>query len=346
MVDARFYKKVSHYKLSEIVNYIGSDLLSAPKYEHDISVEDIRPLEAAGPSDISFVSNNKYINEFLQTKAFCCIVPENFLPESNHRVVLLKVKNPYFVYAKLVDLFYTKLKSYPTKIMQSAYVAPSANIGKDCYIGHNVVIEENAIIGDNCIIESGTFIDYGVVIGKNALINSNVSISYSVIGDEVVILSGARIGQDGFGFATEKGMHKKIFHTGIVRIGNNVEIGSNTTIDRGSMNDTVIDDFCRIDNLVQIGHNVTIGRSSIVVAQAGISGSTKVGNYCAIGGQAGLSGHIIIADKAQVAAQAGVMKNVDQGTIVGGSPAVPIMDWHRQSIVMKQLINKKKRNDD
>ena len=346
MINTQFYKKLSNYKFSEIITYIGLDLLSVPNYEKDLLIEDIKSLEEAGPSDISFINNKKYLTEFIQTKAFCCIVPEDFLPESNHKVILLKVKNPYLVYARLVNLFYTRLKTYTPKIMQSAYIASSAIIGKDCYIGHNVVIEDNVVIGDNSIIEAGTFIDSGVVIGKNALIHSNVSISYSIIGDEVVILSGARIGQDGFGFATEKGIHTKIFHTGIVRIGNNVEIGSNTTIDRGSMNDTVINDFCRIDNLVQIGHNVIIGRGAIVVAQVGISGSTKVGAYCAIGGQAGLSGHIVIGDKAQVAAQAGVMKNVEQGAIVGGSPAVPIMDWHRQSIVIKQMINKNKRNDD
>ncbi len=346
MINTRFYKKSSNYKLSEIINYIEADLLSVPTYEHDALINDIRPLEEAGPNDISFLSNKGYLAEFLNTKAFCCIVPENFIPESNHRVVLLKAKNPYFVYAKLIDLFYSRLKSYPPKVMKSAYIAPSATIGKDCYIGHNVVIEDNVVIGDNSVIESGTFIDSGVVIGSNALIYSNVSISYSVIGDNVVILSGAKLGQDGFGFATEKGMHKKIFHTGIVKIGNNVEIGSNTTIDRGSMNDTVINDFCRIDNLVQIGHNVIIGRGTIIVAQAGVSGSTKIGNYCALGGQAGLSGHIVIGDKAQVAAQAGVMKNVEPATVVGGSPAVPIMDWHRQTVVIKQLIKTKKKEDD
>lgn len=346
MIDKRFYKKLSNYKLSEIISYIGLDLLVMPNYENDLLIGDIKSLEEAGPSDISFVSNSRYTTEFSKTKAFCCIVPENFLPESNYKVILLKVKNPYLVYARLVTLFYTRLKTYPPKIMQSAYIASSATIGKDCYIGHNVVIEDNVAIGDNSVIESGTVIDSGVVIGKNALIHSNVSISYSVIGDEVVILSGARIGQDGFGFATDKGIHTKIFHTGIVRIGNNVEIGSNTTIDRGSVNDTVINDFCRIDNLVQIGHNVTIGRGTIIVAQVGISGSTKVGDYCAIGGQAGLSGHVVIGDRAQVAAQAGVIKNVGQGAIVGGFPAVPIMDWHRQSVVIKQMITKNKRHDD
>lgn len=340
MIKPRFYKKYASYKLSEIIKLIDAEILCSS----DLLIYDIKSLEEADVGDISFLSNSKYIAQFQNTKASCCIVPENFSQESNNGTILLKVKNPYFFYAKLVDLFYSKAKTYPNKIMQSAYISDSATIGNNCYIGHNVVIEDHVVIGDNCVIESGTSIDYGVVIGNRALIYSNVSISYSIIGDDVVILSGARIGQDGFGFATDKGVHKKIFHTGIVKIGNNVEIGSNTTIDRGSMNDTVIEDLCRIDNLVQIGHNAIIGRGSIIVAQVGISGSTTIGAYCALGGQAGLAGHIVLGDKVQVAAKAGVIKDVEPGVTVSGFPAVPIRDWHRQSIIIKQLI--KKRNID
>lgn len=337
MINSRFYKKSAPYKLSEIVKLIGAEIV----YSNDLLIHNVKSLEEADVGDISFLSNIKYITQFQNTKASCCIVPENFLQESNNGTILLRVKNSYFFYAKLVDLFYSKAKTYPNKIMPSAYISDSATIGSNCYIGHNVVIEAHAVIGDNCVIESGTFIDYGVVIGNRALIYSNVSISYSIIGDDVVILPGARIGQDGFGFATDKGIRKKIFHTGMVKIGNNVEIGSNTTIDRGSMNDTVIGDLCRIDNLVQIGHNAIIGRGSIIVAQVGISGSTTIGAYCALGGQSGISGHIVLGDKVQVAAKAGVIKDVESGVTVGGFPAVPIRDWHKQSVIMKQLTKKR-----
>lgn len=337
MINSRFYKKSAPYKLSEIVKLIDTEIV----YSNDLLIHNVKSLEEADVGDISFLIHNKYIIQFQNTKASCCIVPENFLHESNNGTILLKTKNPYFAYAKLVDLFYSKAKTYPNKIMPSSYISDSATIGSNCYIGHNVVIEDHVRIGDNCIIESGTSIDFGVVIGNRALIYSNVSVSYSIIGDDVVILAGARIGQDGFGFATDKGIHKKILHTGIVKIGNNVEIGSNTTIDRGSINDTIIEDFCRIDNLVQIGHNAIIGRGSVIVAQAGIAGSTKVGAYCALGGQSGISGHIVLGDKVQVAAQSGVIKDVELGVTVGGYPAVPIRDWHKQSVIMKQLVNKK-----
>ncbi|XVN41500.1 MAG: UDP-3-O-(3-hydroxymyristoyl)glucosamine N-acyltransferase [Rickettsia endosymbiont of Argas persicus] len=340
MVNSNFYKNLGPRKLTAIIDFL-QDIIEPAKIYEDIVIHDINILQKATSKEISFLSNLKY-SEFLKTtKAAACIVPKNFTGEVNPRTILLRAENSYFAYGKLIDFFYAPIKSYPAKIMKSAYVVDSATIGKNCYIGHNVVIEENAIIGDNSIIETGSFIGVGVVIGRNARIEQHVSINYSVIGDEVVILSGAKIGQDGFGFSTEKGVHHKIFHTGIVRIGNNVEIGANTTIDRGSLQDTIVEDLCRIDNLVQIGHSVKIGRGSIIVAQAGIAGSSVLGKYCALGGQVGVAGHLNIGDGAQVAAQGGVAQNIEAGKIVGGSPAVPIMDWHRQTIIMKQLIKKR-----
>lgn len=342
MINSRFYTKSNPYKLSEVIKLIDKDLISPPDNYEDLLINDVKSLKEAGSGDISFLSNIKYLQQLQNTKASCCIVLDNIQEDPSNKVILLKTKNPYFVYTKLIDLFYKRAKSYPNKIMPTAYVSSSAIIGANCYIGHNVVIEDNVQIGDDSIIESGSFIDHGVVIGKRAMVCSNVSISYSLIGDDVVILSGARIGQDGFGFATDKGVHKKIFHTGIVKIGDNVEIGSNTTIDRGSLNDTIIEDLARIDNLVQIGHNVTIGKGTVVVAQVGVSGSTKIGAYCALGGQAGFAGHITIGDQAQVAAQAGVMKDVAPSSAVGGSPAVPIKEWLKQTVVLRQLMNKDK----
>jgi len=341
MINERFYKNSGPYKLSKIIKLIKEQILPVADDCEDILVHNIRSLENANANDISCLNNSKYLEQFHATKAGICIVPADFAEKNVNTAILLKAKNPYFVYAKLIDLFYSKAKTYPSKIMSSAYIADSALVGNNCYIGHNVVIEANAIIGDDCIIEAGSFIDVGVVIGNRALIFSNVSISYSIIGDDAIILPGARIGQDGFGFATDQGVHHKILHTGIVKIGNNVEIGANSTIDRGSINDTIIEDMCRIDNLVQIGHNVTIDKGSIIVAQVGIAGSSKIGKYCALGGQVGVAGHVVIGDKAQVAAQGGVAQDIAPGMIVGGSPTVPIRDWHKQSIILKQLISKR-----
>jgi UDP-3-O-[3-hydroxymyristoyl] glucosamine N-acyltransferase len=341
-VDERFHKISGVYKITEIANFIGCNV-DYDTFSEDEIIYGISSLTDATSGSISFLSNKKYLGELKTTKASACIVPENIgagiAPPS---VALLKAKNPYFAYAKLVDIFYSNAKHYKPSIHRSASIASSARIGKNCYIGPNVVVEDRAIIGDDAIIEAGVFIDHGVVIGNRAKIYNSVSISYSIIGDDVIILPGARIGQDGFGFATEAGLHYKIYHTGRVIVGNNVEIGANTTIDRGSMHDTVIEDLCRIDNLVQIGHNVAIGRGSILVAQVGIAGSSKIGKYCALGGQVGISGHVKIGDMVQIAGQGGVMQNVDDGAILGGSPAVPIRDWHRQSIIMRKLVKESK----
>ena len=340
MVDSNFYKNLGPRKLTAVIGFL-QDIIEAPKIYKDIVIHDIKTLEEASSNDISFLSNIKY-SEFLKsTKAAACIIPKDFTGKVNNNTIFLRAENSYFAYSKLIDFFYAPISSYPTKIMKSACVADSATIGKNCYIGHNAVIEDDVIIGDNSIIEAGSFIGRGVTIGKNAVIQSNVSINYAIIGDDVVISAGAKIGQDGFGFSTKNGVHYKIFHTGIVKIGNNVEIGANTTIDRGSLKDTIIEDLCRIDNLVQIGHSVRICKGSIIVAQVGIAGSSIIGKYCVLGGQVGVAGHLTIGDRAQVAAQGGVAQNIEAGKIFGGSPAVPIMDWHRQSVIMKQFLKKR-----
>lgn len=333
-----FYKLSSPKKLSLLAEVIGCEV------NQEISeslVYDVKSLKDASSGDITFLSNKKYLKDFAETKAGFCIVPDQLDINLDNNIVLLRSPNPYFAYARIVDLFYSPAKIYSAKISPSAYVSDKARIGKGCYIGHNVVIEDFAVIGDNSIVESGSFIDYGVQIGSGARINSGVSISYSEIGDNVVILSGARIGQDGFGFATSAGVHKKIFHTGRVIIGSDVEIGANTTIDRGSMGDTIIEDMCRIDNLVQIAHNVIIKRGTIVVAQVGIAGSSQIGSYCALGGQVGVAGHLKVTDQVQIAGQGGVIQDITKPGIYGGTPTVPISDWHRQSITLKNLIKNK-----
>lgn len=348
MVDKKFHHISGPYKIAEIAKQTGCDIYSVNDDVSDIFIHSIKSLKEAGNGDIAFLSNRKYLKDFGNSKASACIVPADIKieqggdahshGEDRRSMVLLRSKAPYVAYKKLIDLFYKCAKHYPCIIKPSAYIADSAQIGKNCYIGHNVVIEDNVQIGDNSVIESGSFIDHSVVIGKGAFIHAGVSISYAEIGENVVILSGAKIGQDGFGFATENGMHYKIYHAGKVIIGDNVEIGANTTIDRGSISDTIIEDFCRIDNLVQIAHNVHIAKGAIIVAQTGIAGSSKIGSYSVLGGQVGVAGHITIGEQSQVAAQSGVIKDVEPKSIIGGTPSVPVKDWHRQSIIMKKLI--------
>jgi len=338
MSDRKFYINNGPFNLSQIAELIACQIT---EQEGKLLIHNVVSLADATEKDLTFLNNDKYLKNIENTKAAACIVSESFAHTYPQNMIILKAKNPYFAYAKLVDLFYSPAKTYHQK--PSAYISSSAKIGKNCYIGHNAVIEDEVEIGDDSIIEAGSFIDYGVQIGKRAKIYSGVSISNSIIGDDVVILPGARIGQDGFGFATERGAHKKIYHIGRVLIGNDVEIGAGSTIDRGSMKDTIIEDFCRIDNLVQIGHNVLIKRGTILVAQVGIAGSSTIGSYCALGGQVGIAGHVTITDQVQIAGQGGVMQDINEPGIMGGSPAVPIRDWHKQTILLRKLINEKRK---
>jgi UDP-3-O-[3-hydroxymyristoyl] glucosamine N-acyltransferase len=333
MSDRVFYKNLGPYKLSEIAQKIGCEFVGS-----DILIKAVKSLSEASSSDISFFNNKKYLEEFKNSKVGACLVPLDFDEESD--AILLKVKNPYYTYALVLDMFYADDKKYEGKIMPTAYVSGSAKIGKNCYIGHNVVIEDGAEIGDDSIIESGSVIDYKVKIGKRARIDANVTISHAIIGDDIVILSGARIGQDGFGFATEKGIHKKIYHTGRVIIGNDVEIGANSCIDRGSMKDTIIGDLCRIDNCVQLGHNVHVKKGTVLVSQVGIAGSTEIGEYCVFGGQVGVAGHLKITNGVHVAGKSGIIKDVNEPGIIGGIPAMPITDWHKQTIAIRKLIKR------
>ncbi len=344
-IDKRFHKYNGPFKISEIALAINTE---TPKNYQDQSINHIRPLSQAEPGDLSFLIVNqylkqlstKYLQELKETKASVCIIPKEIVIAENKEIIFLRAENSHLAYTKAIELFYESKKKYTAKIMPSAYVSGSAKIGKNCYIGHNVYIDDEVVLGDNCRIESGCHIGYGARIGNNAMIYANVSITHSVIGEDVVILTGARIGQDGFGFSTDRGVHHKIYHTGRVVIGNDVEIGANTTIDRGSVHDTIIEDGVRIDNLVQIGHSVSIGKGSIIVAQVGIAGSSKVGSYCALGGQVGVAGHINIGNKAQIVAQSGIMKDIENGEIVAGTPSMPVKDWHRQTIMLKKLIFK------
>ena len=352
MVDRRFYDVKGPFSLVDIVDYLGSKILplDAPSLASCQFVQDIcgiADLQSATKQHIAIFSNPIYKQQFLQTRAAVCIIEQNQLLAPKE-TFLLKSSNPYYAYCKLIDLFYAAKTSVLNLINQEGrYISPSARIGNNSHLGYNVVIEDDVEIGNNCFIDSGCVIKSGVLIGDNVRIGANAYISYSIIKDDVVILPGACLGQDGYGFATHQGQHHKIFHVGRVLIENGVEIGTNTTIDRGSLSDTIIAQGCKIDNLVQIGHNAELGKGCFIVAQVGVAGSSKIGNYCALGGQVGIAGHLIIADQVRIASQSGVMHNIEKSnSMVGGTPAVPIRQWHKQTILLKKLTNRKLKASD
>jgi UDP-3-O-[3-hydroxymyristoyl] glucosamine N-acyltransferase len=340
-MDKNFYKNLGPFELDIIASKIDAEIIEPKKVgDKKPVISGINTINAAESGELAFISSVKYENMITSTNATACIVSPSLADKySFDNLWLLVHSNPYFAYASALDLFYKPQIERKDNIEKTTQIHASSKIGKNVYIGHYTVVEEGAEIGDNSSIGSNCFIGPNVKIGSNARIDSNVTINYALIGNEVVILPGARIGQDGFGFSLDKGKHKKIFHIGRVIIEDDVEIGANSTIDRGALKDTIIKKGARLDNLVQVGHNVEIGVGSILVAQVGVAGSTTIGNYCAFGGQAGLAGHITIADQVQVAGQSGVQSSIlEPGAIYFGTPALPIREWQKQNIAIKKLL--------
>ncbi|MFA5145542.1 MAG: UDP-3-O-(3-hydroxymyristoyl)glucosamine N-acyltransferase [Candidatus Omnitrophota bacterium] len=303
--------------LKEIAEFVGGVVAG----DSSIVITGVSGIKEAYEGDITFLANPKYFPLIDKTRASAIIASND---TEAGRKPLIRVENPSLAFAKIVASFTADKVTHPKGIHPAAILGKNVSLGKDVAIGACAVIEDNVSIGDNTVIYAGCFIGHDTTIGNDTLIYPNVSIRERiVIGCRVIIHSGTVIGSDGFGFITIKGQHHKVPQTGTVEIGDDVEIGANVTIDRARFDKTIIANGTKIDNLVQIAHNVVVGENSIIVAQAGISGSTIIGKGATIAGQAGLVGHITIGDGAIVAAQAGVTKSVPPNTLVSGYPAKP-----------------------
>ena len=327
MADKIFFKNLGPKSIKEIVQITNSELLSVGA-ENEM-IENVCSIESAGKDDLCFFYDKKNKDKALLIKAKACVTIKELQHLIPDGVIVMVVDNAKSAFIKLLDSFYEERK--PTAMIEeTAKISSSAKVGQNCYIGHNVVIGDDVVVGDNCIIEAGAFIGDGCKIGNNCKIANNASITYCLMGDDCYIYTGARIGQDGFGFTVVNGRHKRIPQIGRVIIGNDVEIGANACIDRGALDDTVIGDGCRIDNLVQVAHNDRIGKYCILVAQTGIAGSCTFGDYVVAGGQTGFADHLNIGSGAQIGAQSGVMRDIEPGAIVMGTPTVPFKDFMRQ----------------
>ena len=329
-----FYKKSGPFILEKIIGDISDDAVIIGN--GNMVISDISTLTSAGKSDITFFHNTKYINDLKITKAGSCILKKEHQEYAPKNISLVITKNPQLLYALLIEKFYP-LKKAEAHISKSATIDKSAKIGKNCTILDGAVIGANVVIGDDVYIGCNTVVGANVVIGNATRIESNVTIVYAVIGEFCSIYSGVRIGQDGFGFIPGG---PKIRQVGVVVIGNHVEIGANTCIDKGTLESTIINDNCKIDNLVQIGHNVEIGQNTIIAAQVGVSGSTKVGSNVMLGGQVGVAGHLKIGDKAMAAGKSGIINDIAESDVVAGYPAIKINNWHRQNVFLKKQTNK------
>ncbi|MBE6446879.1 MAG: UDP-3-O-(3-hydroxymyristoyl)glucosamine N-acyltransferase [Alphaproteobacteria bacterium] len=337
-VDSRFFGPLKKVRISELATICDFKIIGSGDFE----IENVATLKNAKEHDLSFFGNKKYRSDFVQTKSGAVIISEGdavYLPDG---VIGLVAKNVMIGYAQALSLLFPN-EVVPPHICQTAYISDSAKIGQNCYIGDYVVIGDNVEIGDNCFIGSHTVIEKSCKIGANAIIRNNVTISHSIIGDNVMINSGARVGESGFGIIPTGRTMVYVKQLGRVIIGDRVRIGANTTIDRGSVDDTEIGNDTIIDNLVQIAHNVKIGERSILVAQVGIAGSTTIGNDVVLAGQVGVAGHIEIGDRAIAAAKSGIASSVESGKIVGGIPAVDAGIWKRQAAFLKMSVTKRKK---
>ncbi|MEQ8248598.1 MAG: UDP-3-O-(3-hydroxymyristoyl)glucosamine N-acyltransferase [Alphaproteobacteria bacterium] len=342
MADPRFFDRQGPFTLGDIVSVAGASLPS--EIDPDRSFDDVAPLIGANAKKVSFLDNPKYIGAFKETRAGACFVSPQNASHAPDGTVVLVTESPYRAFALAARMFYPLSATLETEADGRA-IHSTARLGKGCVVGHGVVIEAHVEIGDGTRIGPNTFVKRGVVIGRDCILHDSVTVSHAIVGNRVEIHAGAKIGQDGFGFAPDPPGYITVPQLGRVLIGNDVSIGANTTIDRGAGPDTKIGDNCRIDNLVQIAHNVELGRGCVLAAQVGISGSTKIGDYVVMGGQVGLAGHLTVASGVVLAGKSGVTHDLKEPGTYGGFPAVPVREWRKQVALLRRLAKKRDGND-
>lgn len=338
MPDPRFFAACGPFTLEQL-GEIGGATLSRPE-EAGRQIRGVAPLETATPDDVAFYRDRKYAGQFSTSRAGACLVSQSEAKGAPEGMVLLLTDNPYLAYARVADAFYPEPEIVPG-LAAGAYVDPSASVGPGSRIEANAVVGPGAVVGARCLIGAGAVVGSNVVVGDDSRIGSNATLRYCLVGERVRLFSGVRIGEDGFGLVEGPRGPLCVPQLGRVVIEDDVEIGANTTIDRGSGPDTVIGRGSRIDNLVQIGHNVRIGEGCIIVAQAGISGSSVLGARVVLAGQGGIAGHLKIGDGARIGGQAGVIRDVAEGETVVGFPAMPARKYFRGVAVLHRLADRK-----
>lgn len=334
MISTQFATPCGPFTLSHLAEVSKARLYN--EKAGSFLVTNIETLSNATATSLAMLHQRKYIKALKQSLAGACIIKDEFVEHAPDTMHLLIHDNPYKAYALIAQVFYPE-SPFPSFIAPSAHLEATASIGVDCYVAQGAYIGKNVRIGNRCKIGVNTFIGDNVILGDDCCIENNVSVCNTIMGNNVLIYPGACIGQEGFGFASDAEGHYKIPHRGCVIIGNHVEIGANTCIDRGSLTNTEIGDWCRIDNLVQIGHNVKVGKGTIICGHAAIAGSSKIGEYVTLSGKVGISGHLTIGDYATILVGATVIQDVEPKARMGGFPAVKDRDWHKQTRYLKKL---------
>ena len=340
MRNSRFIPPPVPLRLAEVAELVGARLVRG---DPETPILGAAPLASAEEGDVSFLDNPRYVTHLAATRASACLCQKRYSARVPAGVAVLETNEPYRAYSRYVAT------AYPTALRPFGFfgrselagiVHPDARLEKEVRVEPGAVVGARAEIGRGTIISAGAVIGEAVAIGRDCVVGANAVIQHSLIGNRVILHPGVSVGQDGFGFVPGSSGHFKVGQVGRVIIQDDVEIGANTTIDRGANRDTVVGEGTKIDNQVQIAHNVEIGRHCLIVAQVGISGSVRLGDFVAIGGQSGVNGHVRIGDGAQIAAVSVVHDDVPPGARWGGVPARPVKEWFREMVALRRLAHK------
>jgi UDP-3-O-[3-hydroxymyristoyl] glucosamine N-acyltransferase len=340
MTEPVFFKRPIGLSVGEIVTLTGATVRSIA--HRDRRIYDIAPLDRAGPSDLSFLENSRYLEQLASTRAGACLMADRFADRAPAHVTVLLVREPYRAFVTVARALFADAMR-PSSLFDAKGVASGAHVHPSARVENGVTIDPGAVIGPGAEIGAGTVIAATAVvgpqvrIGRDCTIGAAATITHALVGDRVIIHPGCRIGQDGFGYMIGAQGHTKVPQAARVIIQDEVEVGAGATIDRGAIRDTVIGAGTKIDNLVQVGHNVVIGRHCLIVAQTGISGSVMLGDFVVLGARVGINNHVTIGEGAHIAAISIVNDDVPPGARWGGTPAKPVKQWFREMLTLERL---------
>lgn len=322
------------FTATQIAGILDGDIVGDP----DVEVSKLSKIEEGTEGSLTFLSNPKYTPYIYSTNASITIVNKTFKGENSIKTTLIKVDDAYKSFSKLLE-YYNQVKLNKTGIENPSFIAESATYGENVYVGAFSYIGDNVVLGKNVKVFPNTYIGDNVKIGDNTVIFSGAKIYFDcVVGSNCVLHSGAIIGADGFGFVPDaSGEYSKVPQTGNVIIEDFVDVGAGTTVDRATLGSTIIHRGVKLDNQIQIAHNVEIGKNTVIAAQTGIAGSTKIGENCQIGGQVGIVGHITIGNYVKIQAQSGINRNIKDGEVLQGSPAIGYKDYNKSYVHFKNL---------
>jgi UDP-3-O-[3-hydroxymyristoyl] glucosamine N-acyltransferase len=341
MAEPMFFKQSAGLTVGEIVALTGA--VPRDSMPLDRHITDVAPPDRAGPDDLIFLDKEKFAPDLVTTQGKVCLTRERLSHHVPSHILALHCAEPYRAFVTVTrSLFPSSMR--PSSLFEATGVASGAHVHPTARLENGVTIDPGAVIGPRAEIGARTAIAPGAIIGpdvrigRDCAIGAGAALTNALIGDRVIIHSGARIGHDGYGFTPGPKGLEKIPQVGRVIVQDDVEIGTNTTIDRGGIRDTVIGEGSKIDNLVQIGHNVTIGRHCILAGHVGISGSVTIGDYAVLGGKVGIADHVIVGEGASVTAGSGVMHNIGAGERWGGYPATTAREWMRGVALLRRLL--------